>query len=287
MVWLGASVPHVRVDVGPVSLAAMVGAPIFFDGRTQTSWHTQILAGMEDGLAARPQLSGPWFGRIRDLLRRTAEDGRGRYLVCLPDLSGAIDTLANLRGSEALAFDLVDDPESVLALADHLVGIWEEVFACFYRTILDAGSAPVQWLHAWSDVPYTLPTCDFNALIGPQAFAEICLPSLRKQAAMAGRCLFPLDGPDAARHAPVLAEAEEITAVQFTPGSGTPSALAKLPMLRSLQEAGKPILVVCPSAEVPGMLRGLDPRGLALFPDDLRTVSQGRELEALVAGARP
>ena len=80
----------------------------------------------------------------------------------------------------------------------------------------------IQWLGCWSPVPYTLPTCDFNYMISPAQFAEFCLPSLREQARRAGRCVFHLDGPGASRHAPALAAEPAITAIQYTPGAGTP-----------------------------------------------------------------
>ena len=62
--------------------------------------------------------------------------------------------------------------------------------------------------------------------ISPTDFVEVCLPSLHEQARRAGRAVYHLDG--APRHARALAEDSAITAIQYTPGDGTPSALAVL-----------------------------------------------------------
>ena len=77
-------------------------------------------------------------------------------------------------------------------------------------------------------------------------------------------------------------EITAITAVQFTPGAGTPSALARLEMFRRLQSAGKPVLAVCPAEEVPALLDRLDPRGLALWPQDLASPQQADALWKLM-----
>jgi hypothetical protein len=159
---------------------------------------------------------------------------------------------------------------------------WEQSFVLFYDAAMSCGTGLTTWLHAWSNEPYTVPTCDFNAMLSPKQFAEFCLPSLVEQARRAGRCLFHLDGPDAARHAEALAAEDAITAVQYTPGAGTPSAVEHLDMLRMLQSAGKPLLVFCPIEEVPALIDGLDPRGIVLWPMDIGSPRQADELVHLV-----
>ncbi len=116
----------------------------------------------------------------------------------------------------------------------------------------------------WADSPFTVPTCDFNALIGTDDFEDVCMPSLRDQARCAGLCIFHLDGPDAARHAEILAKDADITAVQFTPGARIPSVLAKLDMFRMIQSHKVPLFVETPYDEVEKLVGELDPRGLAI-----------------------
>jgi hypothetical protein len=161
--------------------------------------------------------------------------------------------------------DLYDERESITAAARMATDAWQACYSLIHDAILDEGAGPVQWLNCWSNTPYTLPTCDFNALIGVDDFREVCLPSLVDQATRAGRCVFHLDGPNAARHAPTLAKTEAITAVQFTPGAGTESALAQLDMFKMLQAHGKPIVIATPRREVDAIVRALDPRGLVIW----------------------
>ena len=94
-----------------------------------------------------------------------AEDARGSYLVCLPDLTGAIDAISNMRTPTKLCFDLYENRDAVLAAASRAVDAWETVFARVYDLVLGRGAGIIQWVTSWADSPYTLPTCDFNALI--------------------------------------------------------------------------------------------------------------------------
>ena len=108
------------------------------------------------------------------------------------------------------------------------------------------------------------------------------MPSLHEQASRAGRCLFHLDGPAAARHADILAADPAITAIQYVPGAATPSALAKVALLRRIQKAGKPVWVYCLAREVEELCDRLDPRGVVLAPHDTRTPQEVAEIMELI-----
>lgn len=276
----GETIPSVRVDLGPVITAAFLGAPLHFAQEEQTTWQDTIIRSWNPPIAIEVDWDNRWLKKTLRFLEMLAEDARDRYLVCLPDLSGAIDTLANMRGPADLCIDLFENRQAIQKAATRVVDAWEPIYTRFYDLILGRGAAPIQWVTSWSDTPYTLPTCDFNALIGPDDFSDVCLPSLADQARRAGRCVFHLDGPDAARHAKALAEDPDITAVQFTPGAGTPSALAQIEMFQMLQEHGKPIFIEVEAHEFKELATRLSPRAVAYRVSDLTT---GDDAEALVA----
>jgi len=106
------------------------------------------------------------------------------------------------------------------------------------------------------------------------------MPSLKEQARRAGLCVIHLDGPDAARHAESLAKDPDITAVQYTPGAGTPSALAKLELFKMIQQHGTPLFIECPVSEVRQLAQKLDPTGVAIRVLDLRSTEEADELVA-------
>jgi len=256
--------PAIRPDIGPVSVGAFLGAPLHLKPKEETAWQDSIIEDWE----ALPDLTihpdNPWLAKVMKLTELTARKGKGRYLVCTPDLSGPMDILASLRGSEDLCIDLFEEREKVIQTAFSLISAWEFVFNRFYESTVMNGTGLTQWVGAWSNVPFTTPTCDFNALIGHKDFMEVCLPSYEEQCSRAGRVCFHLDGPDAARHHEALAKSN-LTAIQFTPGAGTPSALAHVPMFKEFLDAGKPVLVATPYHEVDALLKALGTRGVALM----------------------
>ena len=107
--------------------------------------------------------------------------------------------------------------------------------------------------------------------IGKNDFSEVCMPSLKDQARRAGMCVFHLDGPDAARHAEILANDPDITAIQYTPGAATPSALAKIDLLKMIQNYHVPLFIECPFNETKELMQALDPQGIAIRVSDIET----------------
>ena len=274
---VGDTLPHVRVDFGPVLLGSLLGGTR--EVRSDTSW---THAFIDDDWSNAPDWTIPddhpdWV-LLQRLTKLTAEDAIGRYLVCTPDLGASADVLLNLRGSAQLCMDVVMRPETIQSAIDAIYTSWREAFASLYTDAIEFGAGVIHWLGLWSNRPYTVPACDFNALIGPAHFQQLFLPEIARQAETVGRAIFHLDGPDAARHIDALLNVPQIQAIQFTPGAGSPSALQWLDMLRKIQDRGRSLLIFTPAEEVLELAQSLKPEGLAIFiegppaPDALHTL---------------
>jgi hypothetical protein len=262
--FVGDAVPFIRVDFGAVMLSGMLGGEPHIE--SDTTWTESFIT---DDWSNAPdwsiQADSAFWQQLQTLSKVAAEAARDRFLVMTPDLGGSGDVLLNLRGSGQLAMDTLDQPEHIEAALDGIYDAWHRGYNLLYDNIVGSGAGILHFLQLWSNQPYMIPACDFNALISPRAFKRLFLPDIRRQAATVGRAVFHLDGPDAARHAPALIDTPELDAIQYTPGSGTPSALAKVDMLRSMQDAGKPVVVFVPYDEVLELSQTLSPRGLAMI----------------------
>lgn len=126
----------------------------------------------------------------------------------------------------------------------------------------------------WSDVPYVVTECDLGYSISQADYARICLPDIARTAASVGRSVFHLDGPGATRHVDALLEIPEIRAIQYTPGAGSPSAMAWVEMFRRIQGKGRSVLIFSPVEEVIPLLDALPPEGLAILVDGPASVEQ-------------
>jgi hypothetical protein len=264
---VGDALPHIRVDFGPVLLGSLFGGSRELGA--DTSWTHPFI---DDDWANAPDWTipadHPHWSLMRRLLGLVADDAAGRHLVCTPDLGGSGDVLLNLRGAAGLCTDILGRSQCVKKAVEAIYPSWRTAFSALYRETVEHGAGLIHWLGLWSNKPYVVPACDFSALIGPDHFAALFLPDIARQAAAVGRAVFHLDGPDAARHIDLLLDVPEIQAIQFTPGAGTPSALAWVDMFKKIQSRGRSLLVFCPTDEVLRLCDELRPEGLAIALDE-------------------
>ncbi len=263
---VGDALPYIRADFGPVLLGGMLGGGIEFGA--DTTW---THAFIDDAWANAPDWvlheDNHWWQLLQELAERVAQDASGRYLLCTPDLGGSGDVLLNLRGSGPLCMDVLEQPERITTAVDAIYAAWHTAYTRLYDIAMGHGAGLIHWLGIWSNRPYMIPACDFNFMIGPREFERLLLPDIARQAATVGRAVFHLDGPGAARHIDALLEVPDIQAIQFTPGSGTPSALAWVDMFRKIQRKGRSVLAICPPHEVIALREALRPEGLAIMLD--------------------
>lgn len=281
--YVGDALPYIRADFGPVLLGPLFGGRLEF--AADTGWtHTLIDDEWSNEPAWTIAADNRWWALLAALLRRVADDARGRYLVCSPDLGAAADVLLNLRGATELCMDVIERPERVRRAVDAMQPAWRQAFAMLYRETVDRGAGLIHWLALWSDVPYAVPACDFSFMIGPRDFERLFLPDIAQQAASVGRAVFHLDGPGATRHVDALLDVPEIRAVQFTPGASAPSALAWVEMFRRIQARGRSVLIFSPAEEVLALCDALRPEGLAIALEVSPPPAKLDELHAALCG---
>ena len=274
---VGEAMPFVRVDIGPVFMTALAGATPKFV--SDTTWYNPVINN--DWSNAPDWIfndDNPWQAVLRELLTLTADDARGKYLVCSPNLGGTDEVLLNLRGSARLCMDVIDQPEKIKAAVEAIHPEWARMSALLYDTVLGQGAGLIHWQQLWSNRPYTQPSSDFNALLSPRHFKELFIPDIEARARAVGMASFHLDGPDAARHIDVLLDCDALDVIQFTPGDGAAPARTYTEMFRKVQARGKSLLIAAGKDDVMPLCEELSPKGLAFLVGDAFTVE---ELDAL------
>lgn len=273
--WVGDAIPNVRVDFGPVLLGGLLGGRMHFT--PDTSWTEVFIDDQWSNFHPRLDKNNELWQLLLVLTRLVCDDARGRYLVRTPDLGGSGDVLLNLRGSEAICLDCLEQPEMVDQAVRDIYPVWRQAFGELYDIATQAGAGIFHWLEVWSNRPYMIPACDLNYLIGPREFGKLFLPDIARQVATVGRGIFHLDGPGATRHIDALLQVPGLEAIQFVPGSGAPSVLPWIDMFRKIQAKGRSLLVACPPQEVLPLVRAVSPGGLAIMTGGLPP----KELDAL------
>lgn len=260
---VGDSLPVIRVDFGPILLAGMFG------GRREVGADTAWThAFIDDDWSNAPQWhftdDQPYWRQMRQLTQAAATEAASHCLISTPDLGNSGDVLLTLRGANGLCMDVATRIENVCAAAQAILPSWHRAYMAVYDDALARNCGLIHWLGLWSNRPYDVLGCDFSAMISPQAFETIFLPTIAQQACSIGRAVYHLDGPDAARHIDLLLEIPEIQAIQFSPGTGTPSALPWIAMFRKIQAHGRSLQIFCPAQEVNVLCKQLCPESLAL-----------------------
>jgi len=198
------------------------------------------------------------------LLKAAAERAPGNYLVGLPDLNGPGEILARLRGTEELAFDVIDHPDEVHRAMDEINRAWLDCYEACWEIIHPHTEGTIFWMGIFSERPATDLQCDFSIMISEAMFNAFFLPYVAQQTRWVERTIYHLDGPGAARHLDALLALPELDGIQWVPGAGAAPMREWIDLLKRIQDAGKLIVASCNKEEVPILLEALRPEGLWL-----------------------
>ncbi len=249
---------------GAVGLPTFLGSRIDLD--LDTGWLNPVWNGEdwdETNLSMDRECFWWHFG-IR-MLNNAVEQSRGVSFPSMGAFGGTGDTLASLRDSNRLLYDVVDRPDRVRRSERRLMDLWIEMFAVFHditREATDGGSTC--WFNLWAPGRFYPTHNDFSYMISPTMYREIFLDQLRRQSEYLDYTVYHVDGISAFAHVPMLCELPKIQALQILPGAGKPSPLYYRETLEYVQSHGKNLHITIPSDEVEAAVKTLSSKGLCI-----------------------
>lgn len=246
---------------GNKCLSAFLDCPLTLD--FNTGWLDPILTGEDiDYGALRLDEEQKHFRFALRALRRGAKEARGKSVPSIGHFGGSGDTLAALRSSKRLLYDLIDRPQQVGEADMYLMHLWCKVYDRFYEIIKDAAEGSTCWPGLWSPGKFFAAQNDFSYMISPRMYARLFLPSIEKQTQFLDHTVYHVDGTGAFAHVDALCELPRLQAIQILPGAGKPSPLHYADVLRKVQAAGKNLHITIASDEVQAAMEMLSARGL-------------------------
>jgi len=259
----GEAFPMWHVSGFNMSLAAFIGCPVTLD-RGTSGWVEPVLTERDWRLEdIHLDKNGRWYRFSVDLLKTAAEASEGRSIPCIPPLGGCGDTLAWIRGTERLLYDLVDRPRLVARTESLLTDMWIEVFDDFYSILSPSSEGgSVCYFPAWGPGKCYGVHNDFSYMISTETYEDIFLRALERQLKFLDCAIYHVDGVEAFRHVPLLCGLERLQALQILPGTGMPSPLHYMDVLRTVQAHGKGLHISIPPEEVETALGELSAKGL-------------------------
>ena len=247
---------------GHKCLPAFLGCRV--DLAFDTGWVQPMFTGEDfdcSGLALDER--NPRFQYAIREQERAAAEARGKSIpaICTA-LGGSGDSLAWLRGSERLLYDVVDRPGRVLAAEMHLMDLWIQAYDRFYNIAREAAEGSTTWYPLWAPGRFYSPQNDFAYMISPKTFRDLFLPSIEKQLDHLDYAVYHVDGEGNFNHIDALCELTKLRALQILPGTGKPSPLHYMPILKKVQAAGMGLDLFIGPNEVETALRELSARNL-------------------------
>ncbi|UCH33660.1 MAG: hypothetical protein JSV65_13965 [Armatimonadota bacterium] len=261
---------------GHTAIPAFLGCPITLDHTT--GWWDAILDAPDwDVTALEIDPDNRWWQFTGGLLHTAAQAAAGKSIPSIGAFGGSGDTLAALRETGRLLYDVVDHPDRVLAAELHLMRQWCEVYDEFHGIIRAAAQGSTCWFPLWSPGRFYASQCDFSYMISPRMFRDLFLPAIEVQTRFLDHAVYHLDGIGAFAHLPALLEVPGIQAIQVLPGAGKPSPLHYLEVLKHVQAGGRNLHISIPAEEVETALSLLSARGL-FIDTSCRTEEEARDL---------
>lgn len=246
---------------GHAEIPTFVGCPITLDHRT--GWIDPILTDDNWNIRSlKINYEGHWWKFAIEQLYRAKSVSPGKSIPCIGAFGASGDNLSALRGSNKLLYDLYDCPERILHAELYLTDMWIEVYGTFYEIIKEPAEGSTCWFNLWAPGKFYAAQNDFSYMISSEMFEKLFLPAIEKQLNFLDYVVYHVDGIEAFRHVPLLCELEHLQAIQILPGTGKPSPLHYMDVLKYVQSHRKNLHITIPVNEVEEALTNLSARGL-------------------------
>ena len=243
--YAGDAFPHVELNLGPGVVAAFItGFSRYGDG---TVWfEPPDLLSWEDILNIDPGVESSYATVAMEGIERISEHFEAKAVVSQTDLGGVIDILVSLRSNEQLLMDILDCPEVVRKACEVIEGIWQRYFNRIADIIIPRNNGLyTSWMYLLSESRFYPSQCDFSAMISPDAFADVVLPSLTREGHFVGQMVYHLDGSGELPHVDHLLTIENLHAIQWVAEPAMERELSETwyPLYRKIIDAGKKIVI--------------------------------------------
>lgn len=246
--YLADALPLAHTDIGPGSLALLLGSEPGFS--PQTVWFEPTMKD-DEAPEKRPPLkldpTNHWLRMHTETARASAALGRGKYAVGCPDLVENIDIIAALRDPQVFLMDMIERPEWVEEKVWEINQVWFDAYSRIYDLIkLEDGSACWGAFGLWGPGKTAKVQCDASAMFSPDMFKRFVVPALAEQCEWLDYAMFHLDGHQCLCHLDHLLAIEPLDAIEWTPdptvpGGGSPEWY---PLYRRILAAGKSVQAI-------------------------------------------
>jgi hypothetical protein len=271
----GDGLPIAMPNLGPGIIPGLVGHPFALTQRS--IWFDQNPFDDPAALADLHFDPNTEFYRVyTEFNDRLLERAEGRYFVAQSDFGSCFDTLASLLRRDDLLAEVALDPARVSAWIGGLFGLWDDALRANRELISTRQPLQSNWIPLVNDRIWYSLISEVSSMISRQAYEEIALPALLREAAQFEQVIFNLDGDTAARHVDLVCTIPQLHAIFWAPTVKysrerpfyqdllAPESLA---VCRTVQEHAKLLIDGIQPWQLADFLKQVSPDGLFLIVD--------------------
>lgn len=275
--FLGEGVPVCNLNFGTAGHVEYFGATPHY--APDTIWFSPVLDAPDASLL-QYDLEGKAFKRHKAITRTLTQKAAGEFMVSMPDNCGIIDGLAELRGSENLLIDMLENPEFVHESRQKIIEVWKATQKGFFEILAEnnEGGSSHSWMQLWCPKRHAQIQCDFSVMISPAMYEEFVLPEIEECVQFLDNVTYHLDGQEQIRHLDMLLSVKKLDNIQWTPVAGQPRTSAFIKELQKIQAAGKGLVLLPEKDEVPFLMENLSHNGLHLVVNDITDRQEAEDL---------
>lgn len=245
---LADSLPLASIDIGPGSLALLLGSEPGVS--PETVWFEPTMKDDAEPEKRPPLKFDPdnrWARIHEESARACAALARGKYGVGCPDLVENIDIISAMRDPQTLMMDMIERPGWVEEKVWEINQAWFEAYSRLYEIIkMEDGSACFNAFALWGPGKTAKVQCDACAMFSPAMFRRFVKPALTAQCEWLDYSMYHLDGHQCICHLDELLSIEALDAIEWTPDPTVPKGGSPqwYPLYRRILAAGKSVQAV-------------------------------------------
>ena len=235
--YYGDAYPRWQVYFGAGMAAAFLGSAVEY--RTATTWFHPLDIDTLNDITLEYDPDNVWWKRVQEMTQVAAERWAGRVVIAYSDIGGNLDILASLRGTQALLYDLVDNPDTVERLVQQITLLWLRYFDELENLMPPEQRGRCCWAPLLSPGPGYMLQSDFCYMISPGMFERFVLPDLTTCCDALEFPFYHMDGKGQLIHLDRLLTIKNLCGIQWQPGDGQPRAEGWLDVLWRIRDGGK------------------------------------------------
>jgi 5-methyltetrahydrofolate--homocysteine methyltransferase len=214
--WFGEAVPYHYPEFGAAALSIMLGAGKEYI-KTESIWAVEKFETVDQLTDISLNGNHDFYDLVWGTMKKSLESSKDHHLLGMYCPGSPVDTLAGLMGTQNALLSLISDPGRSKKVLDKIFAVQVAEFEKYIAVLhADGYEYSTGWYGLWCGGRGTAIQEDCSCMLSSEFFREFCLPYVRDFIHCMDHSFYHLDGPDAARHLPIIRQIPDLYLIHYT-----------------------------------------------------------------------